>query len=103
MPRRLLFAFVAVLLVGVTVRPAAAWHDRGHKTVALVAYRQLNDGQKKKVLDILKGHPHYKEFLSAQRPPDAPADEWVVMQAAVWPDWVRQHHKNEGFHKAFRH
>jgi hypothetical protein len=92
----------AVVLLAATARPAAAWHNRGHMTVALIAYRQLDDGQKKKVQQILKKHPHFEEFLSANRPDDAPLDEWVVMQAAVWPDWVRSNHTEE-YHKPFHH
>jgi hypothetical protein len=69
-----------------TAQPAAAWHERGHMTVALLAYRQLDQTQQKKVQTILKGHPHYGEFLAADRPADARLEEWVVMQAAVWPD-----------------
>jgi hypothetical protein len=93
MSRNWVCALVAAALPGVATPPAGAWHDRGHMTVALIAYRQLDDGQKKKVQSILKGHPHFGEFLSASRPADAPRDEWAVMRAAVWPDWVKQHHK----------
>jgi hypothetical protein len=72
--------------------------------VALIAYRQLDADQKKKVQSILKEHPHFGEFLSAKRPQDAPPDEWIVMQAAVWPDWVRPNnpHSKE-FHMPFHH
>jgi hypothetical protein len=62
-------------------------------TVALIAYRQLDASQQKKVQDILKQHPHFDAFLSTNRPQDATADEWVVMQAAIWPDWVKEHFK----------
>src|SRR5262249_6032357 len=103
MKRSLIGPLVAVLLVGVATRPANAWHDRGHMTVALIAYRQLEAPQQKKVQEILKEHPHFKEFLKACRPADAPADEWVVMRAAIWPDWVRHHHTDEGFSKPLHH
>src|SRR6202034_384826 len=39
---------------------------------------------------LLKNHPHYKEFLSASRPPEIDNEvAWVVLRCAVWPDWVR--------------
>src|SRR5262249_33784824 len=85
MGRWLLCWLAAVGLVGLSSGPLKAWHERGHMVVTLIAYRQLDDGQKKRIQDILKEHPHYQEFLTAQRPPDAPVDEWVVMQASVWP------------------
>src|SRR5262249_30308232 len=65
MSRSLFCSVVAVVLLAVTPRPAAAWHNRGHMTVALIAYRQLSDTQKNKVQAILKEHPHSKEFLAA--------------------------------------
>jgi hypothetical protein len=89
MYRSLFCSLTAVLLVGVTATPAPAWHSRGHMTVALIAYRQLEKPDQQKVQNILKGHPHFKEFLSAKKPADASLEEWIVMQAAVWPDWVR--------------
>jgi hypothetical protein len=72
--------------------PAQAWHEVGHQSVALIAYRQLSATDQKKVQDILKKHPHFDIFLSPKItgvPVDAIPDEWVVMQAAIWPDWVR--------------
>jgi hypothetical protein len=45
------------------------------------------------VLQILKQHPHYDEFLSAKRPDGISEEEWVFLRAATWPDWVRKHHK----------
>jgi S1/P1 Nuclease len=103
MKRSVVGPFLAILVVGVTAGPSFAWHDRGHMTVALIAFRQMNDEQKKKVVNILKEHPHYGEFLSAGKPADAGLDEWVVMQAAVWPDWVRHHHLDDGFNQPFHH
>lgn len=69
--------------------PARAWHQHGHMAVALIAYRELDEAGQKKVLDVLKDHPHFKLFLSADAPADARPDEWVVMRAAIWPDWVK--------------
>lgn len=91
-------ASVALLLVAPAVN---AWHDSGHMALTLIAYRQLDEGQKKKVQDILAEHPHYAEFLSADRPTDAEKAEWVVMRAAVWPDWVRKQHTE--FNKSTHH
>jgi hypothetical protein len=71
--------------------------------VALIGYRGLGDAQKAKIQEVLKKHPHFGEYLSAQRPADAAPDEWVVMRAAVWPDWVRENHKGEQFSKPLDH
>lgn len=90
----------AVLAVVLFAPAAMAWHESGHMALTLIAYRQLDDGQKKKVQDILAEHPHYKEYLTADKPDDADKGEWVVMRASVWPDWVRKNHTefNKGTH-----
>ncbi len=103
MTRRTCYPLVVVAVLAMTARPAAAWHDRGHMAVALIAYRQLPDATQRKIQELLRAHPHYDEFLSAKRPADAPLEEWVVMQAAVWPDWVRENHRDEGFNHPYHH
>jgi hypothetical protein len=57
--------------------------------VARLAWRQLSDEQRAKVSAILKNHPHYSEYLAAQKPEGFAEDEWAFMRAATWPDWVR--------------
>ena len=78
---------IACTLIG--PRPAQAWHKEGHMAVALIAYRKLDEGDQKKVLAVLKEHPHYAVYLAAEKPVDAPLDEWVVMRASDWPDWIK--------------
>jgi hypothetical protein len=84
---------IAAVILGTAAPMSQAWHARGHMAVALIAYRQLEQAQQTKIQEILKQHPHYMEFLAASRPNDASLEEWVVMQAAIWPDWVRDHHR----------
>jgi hypothetical protein len=89
--------------------PAQAWHDVGHMAVALIAYRNLDDTQQKALVDVLKRHPHFEKYLSK----DGPADpdklrEWIVMRAAIWPDFVRHPHPGfaalpETYHHEFWH
>jgi len=95
------FAVAGLLLAN--AGSAIAWHERGHMAVALIAYRHLDASKQNQIIEILKKHPHYAEFLSSEQPADANANEWVVMRAAVWPDWVREHHKDEGFNQPFHH
>jgi hypothetical protein len=78
--------------------PAFAWNDKGHMVSARLAWRKLSQGQRSKVIEILKKHPHYNEYLSAKQPKGFSADEWVFLRAATWPDWVRTHHKAEYHH-----
>jgi len=90
---------VALLGALLVAGPMFAFHERGHMAIALIAYRQLDDATKLQLQAILKTHPHYGEFLAKGKPADAPLDEWVVMQASIWPDWVKKEHRTpeEGF------
>jgi hypothetical protein len=82
---------------------AQAWSSGGHKLVALIAYEQLDEATRVKVVEILARHPLYKGDFQAlmrqelhpmptpheiQRPPISKADErrWLFAQAAIWPD-----------------
>jgi hypothetical protein len=90
--------FVSLLLVLVCAAPASAWNDRGHMVVARLAWRKLTEQQRGQVVNILRNHPHYAEFLAANRPEGFSEDEWVFMRAATWADWVRSHHQSEYNH-----
>src|SRR5438132_5003072 len=89
-------AALALLLAVST--PAFAWNDKGHMVTARLAWKNRTIEQRSKVLEILKNHPHYDEFLAAKRPDGFSEDEWVFMRASTWSDWVRTHHKKE-FHR----
>jgi hypothetical protein len=79
-----------IVISTVLASPAArAWNETGHMTVALIAWRRLDDAQKQKIATILRQHPHYAEYLAKNVPPGVSEDEWAFMKAAVWPDWVR--------------
>ena len=80
---------LTLAVAAATARPAVAWNDTGHKVVGLIAYQALDDGTKKKVLEIFKAHPHYEEFLAKGVPDGVELGEWVAMKAATWPDWVK--------------
>ena len=80
---------LAIVIVLALAGPAYTWNEHGHMVVARLAWNQLNDDQRAKVVAILKKHPHYDEYLAARRPVGFTEDEWVFMRAAAWPDWVR--------------
>jgi hypothetical protein len=84
--RRYVFALVCL---ATTAANALAWNDKGHMVVARIAWMELKPEERAKIGDILKSHPHYNEFLRADRPANIPEDEWVFLRAATWADWVR--------------
>lgn len=75
--------FRCLLLACLLTLPALAWNDEGHRTVALVAERQLSPRARQWVTDVLRAHPHGAGNLS---------------EAAGWPDRVRDmpeyHHQS---------
>jgi hypothetical protein len=80
---------LAVVFVVVLTGHASAWNEHGHMVVARLAWRQLNEDQRTKVVAILKKHPHYDDYLAARKPDGLSEDEWVFLRAASWADWVR--------------
>jgi hypothetical protein len=91
-----------VLLFALT-SPLSAWNDKGHMVVARLAWKNLSDAERTKVIDILRRHPHYAEYLSADKSDGFEDDEWVFMRAATWADWVRSHHKDEYNHPTWHY
>src|SRR5687767_10741119 len=80
---------IAALCVLFSVSSVRAWNDTGHMTVALIAWRQLDDAQRGRVAEILRQHPHYKLYLAADVPKGVVEEEWAFLLAAVWSDFVR--------------
>ena len=68
---------------------ALAWNSIGHLASAKLAYDRLDEQDKAALFALLKAHPHYNMFLAAGRPADVDEREWIILRAAVWPDWVR--------------
>lgn len=77
---------------------ALAWNEKGHMVVGKLAWLELTPEQRATATKLLKAHPHYGEFLSAERPEGADADEWAFMRATYWADWARNHHAEEFNH-----
>ncbi len=97
-------AVVAISFLSLLAGDAMAWHKRGHMAVALIAFREIKDAdQRDRLVKILAEHPHYHELLVADKPSDAPLDEWVIMSAAAWPDMVREDPKYKDFNKPTHH
>lgn len=88
-----------------------AWADKGHKMVASIALRQLDQAERDTIYDILKQHPRWKEDFADRMPEDVRTGdaalqlEWVMQQAAIWPDIARefQGEVRERFHRPTWH
>ncbi|HXI52617.1 MAG TPA: S1/P1 nuclease [Candidatus Saccharimonadales bacterium] len=70
-----------------------AWGPSGHMLVAAIAYQQLTDADRAAVEKMLEGHTNYLGWLHSfnTHSPGVPQSAWVFMQAAVWPDVIRDY------------
>jgi hypothetical protein len=67
-----------------------AWNPAGHRVIGSIAYRQLDDTTKRKLAEILRNHPAYRE-LWVSRPNNA-SDEArsLLWNASLFPDDARR-------------
>ena len=64
---------------------ATAWGDAGHAVVCDVAYREMGEDTREKVLALLALDRHYSTFARACNWAD-----WIKGDAAF--DWLKPHH-----------
>ena len=77
---------VPVLLVG----PAYGWHDKGHKVVALIAFRELKPATRDAVVAALKQHVAFTQGdWPGRMEAGANADASLFTLAAVFPDDIK--------------
>jgi hypothetical protein len=86
-------AFVALILL-LSVR-ALAWNAFGHRAVCEIAWRQLNDDERQRIVQILRRHPRFDADFASKMPDDvlsgdrATQDRWIFQTAGYWPDVAR--------------
>ncbi len=88
---RKLRSLAACLLMPVfLIGPAYGWHDKGHKVVALIAYRELKPETRDAVVAALKEHVAFKSGdWPARLESGADSDASLFTLAAIFPDEVR--------------
>ena len=88
--------FLLVLgLVFTLTDQAFAWNDRGHMTVAYIAYKQLTPTARDRVNALLQLNPKYKDWSDTvdKQVPGASADDkntMIFMIAATWADGIKR-------------
>ena len=86
---------VVLGLVLVLGEQAFGWNDRGHMSVAYVAYKQLTPATRDRVNVLLKLNPKYNDWAATvgQQVPNASADDkdlMIFMIAATWADQIKR-------------
>ena len=71
--------------------------------IARLAWLQLTECEQQACSRILREHPHYAEYLSADKPEGIGPDEWAFMRPAYWPDWVRSNHSEAYNHPTWHY
>ncbi len=72
-----------------------AWDSVGHRLTAAVAIHYMSDALAPDLLEILQQHPRYQQDFIDQMPAsiargsDEDRFEWLLGQAAFWPDIAR--------------
>jgi hypothetical protein len=82
--RRILLNIVCVLALA---SPAAAWNGTGHRTIAYIAYQQLNPPTRARVDALLKLNPEYQRWV--RDIPPAERGLAAFLNAAYWPDCIK--------------
>lgn len=83
---RKLSALLALSLA-LTSLPANAWNDRGHMSVAGVAWNLMTPRARARAIALLQRNPDYRRWIA--NVPRARRDEVAFMLAATWPDDLR--------------
>jgi hypothetical protein len=87
---------LACVMLGLALSgQALAWNDRGHMTVAYVAYKQLTPTTRDRVNALLKLNPKYGDWSATvhKEMPRAAADDknlMIFMIAATWADGIKR-------------
>jgi hypothetical protein len=92
---KVLKVLVCVVLGLALSGPALAWNDRGHMTVAYIAYKQLTPTTRDRVNALLKLNPKYSDWSATvdKQVPGASADDknlMIFMIAATWADGIKR-------------
>ena len=86
---------VTILAVTLLCQPAFAWDSVGHRISAAVAVRFISEDTRDNLLEILSAHPRFQEDFLEQMPGFIQREdietrtEWLLGQAAYWPDIAR--------------
>jgi hypothetical protein len=90
--RQWLVALAVWVVLGLSFGPARAWNDTGHEVVALIAWDNLSEQTRQKVVELMQQAPTEAGltslFAQDNRPAEVRAREFFRL-ASTWPDLAR--------------
>jgi S1/P1 Nuclease len=106
MPKTMMRTFYILLSLALLAfpQPTWAWHDTGHKEIALIAWEDLTPAARAKAIEVLKQHPRFDKDLQHGLPDGSSEDaanRYVFAVAATWPDLVRS--QSNPMHTVYSH
>jgi hypothetical protein len=92
---RVLGLVLGFALAAGSCQQAFGWNDRGHMSVAYIAYKQLTAKTRDRVNTLLKLNPKYSDWAATvdEQAPTASADDrnlMIFMIAATWADQIKR-------------
>lgn len=75
----------------ITLLPIAqGYNGLAHKTIAAIAWQQLDNPTRAHVVATLRRHPRYDDDFAKRQPANAQDEgEWIFQHASTWPDLAR--------------
>ena len=103
-----LFTFSFFVLTSLALNPinSVSWNDTGHRITAAIAWDYLTPTAKSNIINILKQAPGDSDLLDMYDKNEEMAEKYFFMNAAYWPDVVRDRNKQnryQKYHKATWH
>jgi S1/P1 Nuclease len=99
--RKTLAVALLLILTLTSMHSALAWDSVGHRLSAAVASHYLNNATKSALIEILQQHPRFQQDFQQQMPTSISRGDqegqhdWLLGQAAFWPDITRSLQESE--------
>jgi len=96
--------FIFSFLFSLSINPTSgiSWNSTGHRVIAAIAWDNLTPSAKTNIMDILKQAPEDSDLMDLYDKESENADKFYFMNAAYWPDIVRDRDEKvryEKYHK----
>ncbi|MEP1304622.1 MAG: S1/P1 nuclease [Balneola sp.] len=93
--------FIFSFLFSLTINPTSAisWNSTGHRVIAAIAWENLSSSAKTNIMNILKQAPEDSDLMDLYDKDSEHADKYYFMNAAYWPDIVRDRDEKTRYDK----